>query len=233
MTLNAEKRHSQKRGIHTQVRASVDLKHRCSMRKTVRDGVNPHEDSESEQEREPYGGNHSVAVDHSVGSGRRRVGFLLGVGLSPPLALAISKHKTLSSCTTRRDRLVRPTEFAKHLRYHESRIFVKHWRCRVRPTRSEPLKIRHLAIPKLLAKICINPFPEGAVWILQSVLSANNPFASKLQMPTKTEEPFTRIVISSALWHCSKVEAKKRRIIHQRSLRTVSVGVNTPRSLTG
>ena len=110
--LNAEKRDSQKRGIYTQVRASVDLKHRCSMRKTVRDGVNLHEYSESEQEREPYGGNHSAAVDHSVGC-RRRVGLLLGFCLSPPLALAISKQKTLASCTTRRDRLVRPKRISQ------------------------------------------------------------------------------------------------------------------------
>ena len=61
---------------------------------TVRDGVNLHEESESEQERKPYRGDHSPAVAHSVGSGRRRFGFLLGVCL-PPLALhsANTKHK--------------------------------------------------------------------------------------------------------------------------------------------
>ena len=83
----------------------------------VRDGVILHEESESEQESKPYTGDHSAAIDHSVGSGSRRVGFLLGSCLSSPLALANSKHKTLVSCTTRRDRLVRPTELAMHLRY--------------------------------------------------------------------------------------------------------------------
>ena len=81
------------------------------------DGVNLHEESESEPESEPYRGDHSAAIDHSVGNSRRRVGFVLGSCLSSPLALANSKHKTLVSCTTRRDRLVRPTESAKHLRY--------------------------------------------------------------------------------------------------------------------
>ena len=62
---------------------------------TVRDGVNLHEESESEQESKPYSGDPSPAVAHSVGSGRRRFGFLLGVCLSPPLALhsANTKHK--------------------------------------------------------------------------------------------------------------------------------------------
>jgi hypothetical protein len=87
------------------------------MWKAVHDGINPERGSESEQEREPYGGHHSAAIDHSVGNSRRRVGFLLGSCLSSPLALANSKHKTLVRCTTRRDRLVRPTESAKRLRY--------------------------------------------------------------------------------------------------------------------
>jgi hypothetical protein len=62
---------------------------------TVRDGVNLHEESESEQESKPYTGDHSPAVAHSVGSCRRRFGFLLGVCLSPPLILhsADTKHK--------------------------------------------------------------------------------------------------------------------------------------------
>jgi hypothetical protein len=64
----------------------------------VRHGVILHEKSESEQESKPYGGDHSVAIAHSVGSGRRRVGFLLGSCLSPPIALANSKHKTLVCC---------------------------------------------------------------------------------------------------------------------------------------
>ena len=55
---------------------------------TVRDGVNLHEESESEQECEPYGGDHPAAIDYSLGRRRRRVGFLLGFGLSSPLALA-------------------------------------------------------------------------------------------------------------------------------------------------
>ena len=69
----------------------------------VRDGVNLHEESQSEEESKPYRGDHSAAIDNSVGNSRRRVGFLLGFGLSPPLALAASKHKTLASCITRRD----------------------------------------------------------------------------------------------------------------------------------
>ena len=64
------------------------------MWKAVRDGINLQKDSESEQEGEPYGGDHSTAIDHSVGNSRRRVGFLLGFRLSPPLALTVSKHKT-------------------------------------------------------------------------------------------------------------------------------------------
>jgi hypothetical protein len=62
---------------------------------TIRDGVNLHEESESEQESKPYRGDHSPAVAHSVGSGRRRFGFLLGVFLSPPLVLhsANTKHR--------------------------------------------------------------------------------------------------------------------------------------------
>ena len=82
----------------------------------VRDGVNLHEESESEQESKPYRGDHSAAIDNSVGSGRHRVGFLLGFCLSSPLALPNSKHKTLVRCTTQTDRLVRPTESARHLR---------------------------------------------------------------------------------------------------------------------
>ena len=78
------------------------------MWKAVRDGVNLHEESESEPESEPYGGDRPAAVDHSVGSGRRRVWFLHGFGPSPPLALAASKQKTPMSCATRRDRVVRP-----------------------------------------------------------------------------------------------------------------------------
>ena len=79
------------------------------------DGVNLHEKSGSEGS-EPYGGDHSAAIDHSVGNSRRRVGYVLGSCLSSPLALANSKHKTSVSCTTRTDRLVRPTESARHLR---------------------------------------------------------------------------------------------------------------------
>ena len=78
------------------------------MWKAIRDGVNLHEESESEQESEPYGGDHPAAIDHSVGSRHRSVGFLLGFCLSPPLALVASKHKTQVRCTTGRDRLVRP-----------------------------------------------------------------------------------------------------------------------------
>lgn len=65
----------------------------------VSDGVNLHEESESEQESKPYRGDHSAAIDNSVGSGRPRVGFLLGFCLSSPLALPNSKYKTLVSCT--------------------------------------------------------------------------------------------------------------------------------------
>jgi hypothetical protein len=39
------------------------------MRKTVRGGVNLHEESESEQSSEPYGGDYSAPIDHSVGLG--------------------------------------------------------------------------------------------------------------------------------------------------------------------
>jgi hypothetical protein len=125
--LNAEKRHSQKRGTHTQVRASVDLKHRCSMRKTVRDGVNLHEESDSEQEREPYGGNHSAATDHSVGSGRRRIGFLHGFGLSPPLALAArTKQNILTLCGERC--LGWPNRITKASAVPRARILLK---CRI------------------------------------------------------------------------------------------------------
>ena len=81
--------------------------------KAVRDGVNLHEESESEQESEPYGGDHPAAIDHSVGSRHRSVGFLLGFCLSPPLALANAKHKTLVRCTTWRDCLVRPTRISQ------------------------------------------------------------------------------------------------------------------------
>ena len=77
--------------------------------KNSSDGVNLHEESGAEQGSEPYGGDHSAAIDHSVGNGRRCVGSLLGSCPSSPLALANSKHKTLVSCTTRRARL-RPTE---------------------------------------------------------------------------------------------------------------------------
>ena len=87
----------------------------CSMRKTVRDGVDVQEESEFKQESEPNGGDHSAAIDHSVGSGRRRFGFLLGPCLSPPLALATSKNKTPISCTAPRDRLVGQSESAKYL----------------------------------------------------------------------------------------------------------------------
>ena len=41
------------------------------------EGINLQEESESEQESEPHGGDRSAPTDHSVGSGRRRVGFLL------------------------------------------------------------------------------------------------------------------------------------------------------------
>jgi hypothetical protein len=80
---------------------------------TVRDGVSLHEESESDQESEPYGADHPAAIAHFVGGRRRRVGFLLEFGLSPPLALAASKHKTSMSCTTRRDRLVRPNRISQ------------------------------------------------------------------------------------------------------------------------
>jgi hypothetical protein len=63
------------------------------MWKAVHDGINPERKSESEQEREPYGGDHSAAIDPSVGNSRRRVGFLLGSCLSSPLALANSKQR--------------------------------------------------------------------------------------------------------------------------------------------
>lgn len=66
--------------------------------------VNLHEQSGSEQESEPYGRDYPAAIDHSVGSRRRRLGFFLGFGLSPPLALAASKHKTPLNCTAGRDR---------------------------------------------------------------------------------------------------------------------------------
>lgn len=81
--------------------------------RTVRGGVNLHEQSESEQECESYGGDNPAAIDHSVGNRRRRVGLLLGFGLSSPLALAASKHKTPISRTTLRDRLCQ-IESAKH-----------------------------------------------------------------------------------------------------------------------
>jgi hypothetical protein len=57
-------------------------------------GSNLQEESDSEQESEPYGGDHSAAIDHFVGSRRHCVGFLLGVCLSPPLALAAGKQNT-------------------------------------------------------------------------------------------------------------------------------------------
>ena len=88
------------------------------MRRTVRNGVNLHEESGSEQGCEPYGGDHSAAIDHSVGNSRRRIGFLLGSCLSSPLALANSKHNTWLA--------VQPGEIAwydqrnqlaRHLRY--------------------------------------------------------------------------------------------------------------------
>ena len=65
------------------------------MWKALRDGVNLHEESESEPESEPYGGDHSAAIDHSVGNSRRRFGFVLGLGLSPPLEWesANTKHR--------------------------------------------------------------------------------------------------------------------------------------------
>ena len=64
--------------------------------KALRDGIHRQDEAESEQESEPYGGDHSTAIDHSVGNRRRRVGFLLGFGLSPPLALAVSKTQNIS-----------------------------------------------------------------------------------------------------------------------------------------
>jgi len=97
----------------TQIKASLDSDIRYWRWKAVRDGINLQEESESEQESEPYGRDHSAAIDHSVGSGRRCVGFLLGSCLSPPLALANSKNKTLVSCTTRRDRWVRPIRISQ------------------------------------------------------------------------------------------------------------------------
>ena len=78
------------------------------MWKAVRDGIDPEKESESEQESERYGEDHAAAIGHSLGCGGRRIGFLFGFCLSPPLALAASKHKTLVRCTTRRDRLVLP-----------------------------------------------------------------------------------------------------------------------------
>ena len=65
------------------------------MWKAVPDGVILHEESESEPESEPYGADHPAAIGHSVGSSRRRVGFLLGLGLSPPLEWesANTKHR--------------------------------------------------------------------------------------------------------------------------------------------
>ena len=77
------------------------------------DGVNLHEESGAEQGSEPYGGDHSAAIDNSMGNSCHRVGFLLGSCLSPPLALANSKNKTLVSCTTRRDRWVRPIRISQ------------------------------------------------------------------------------------------------------------------------
>jgi hypothetical protein len=43
-----------------------------------------------------HAGDHSAAIDRSVGTGRRRVGLLLGSCLSPPLALAANKHKNIT-----------------------------------------------------------------------------------------------------------------------------------------
>ena len=79
-------RHSQRCGIHTG-QGFPGFGHWYWRWKAVRDGINLQEDSESEQESEPYRGDHSAAIDHSVGSGRRRVGFLFWFCLSPPLAL--------------------------------------------------------------------------------------------------------------------------------------------------
>ena len=82
--------------------------------KAVPDGVSLHEESESEQEGEPDGTDHSPAIDNSVGNSRRRVGFLLGFCLSPPLALAVPiKQKTLVSCATWSVCLVRPNRLSQ------------------------------------------------------------------------------------------------------------------------
>ena len=97
----------------TPIRASVDSGMGVLRWKAIRDGINLQEESESEQQSKPYGGDHSSAIDHSVGSGRRRIGFLLGSCVSPPLALANAKHKTLVRCTTWRDCLVRPTRISQ------------------------------------------------------------------------------------------------------------------------
>jgi len=58
--------------------------------------INLQEESESKQDGEPCGGDRSLTIDHSVVSGRRRVGFLLGFSLSRPLALPGQRNKTLN-----------------------------------------------------------------------------------------------------------------------------------------
>jgi hypothetical protein len=97
----------------TRIKSFLGFGHQWFDAETVRDGVNLHEESESEQESEPYGGDHSTAIDHSVGSGRRRVGFLLGYSLSPSLGSANGKHTTPVRCTPRRNRLVRPNRISQ------------------------------------------------------------------------------------------------------------------------
>jgi hypothetical protein len=97
----------------TQIKASVDSSVPIGGAKELPSGINPQGESESEPESEPHGRDHSAVIDHSMGSGRRCVGFLLGSWLSPPLAPANSKNKTLVSCTTRRDRWVRPIRISQ------------------------------------------------------------------------------------------------------------------------
>ena len=91
----------------------------------TRDGINLEEESGSERESEPHEGDHSATIDHSMGSGRHHFGSLLGSCLSPPLALANSKNKTVASCTARRDRWVGQSESAKYLRHQRSRTLAK------------------------------------------------------------------------------------------------------------
>jgi hypothetical protein len=62
-------------------------------------GINLQKESESEQESEPDGEDHSAAIDNSVGNSGRRIGSLRGPrDLTPPLALAARKHKTQAGC---------------------------------------------------------------------------------------------------------------------------------------